>query len=152
MRATLKRLTSPLWRCADCGRTFANRNQSHSCGTLQALDAHFAGKSPEVRAIFDAFADAVRACGPVEILAEKTRIAFHVRMSFAAVMPRRDHLAGHFVFAARVESPRFTKVETYSPRNHLHAFRLTSVHDIDAELRRWICDAYAVGEQRHLHS
>ena len=145
-------MTSPLWRCPECRRTFANRNQSHSCGTLQALDAHFASRPAEIRAIFDAFAAAVRACGPVEILAEKTRIAFHVRMSFAAVMPRRDHLLGHFVFAMRVESPRFTKVESYSPHNHLHAFRLTSVHEIDDEFRRWICDAYRVGEQRHLDS
>jgi len=49
-----------------------------------------------------------------------------------------------------VESPRFVKIETYSPRNHLHAFRLTSVQEIDEELRRWIRDAYAVGEQKHL--
>jgi hypothetical protein len=85
----------------------------------------------------------------VEILSEKTRIAFHVRMSFATVTPRRDRLDGHLVLASRVESPRFVKIETYSPRNHLHAFRLTSV-EIDEELRRWIREAYAVGEQKHL--
>jgi hypothetical protein len=30
--------------------------------------------------------------GPAEVLAEKTRIALHVRMSFAAFMPRRHWL------------------------------------------------------------
>jgi Domain of unknown function (DUF5655) len=86
----------------------------------------------------------------VEILSKKTRIAFHVRMSFAAVTPRRDRLDGHLVLASRMESPRFVKIETYSPRNHLHAFRLTSVQQVDEELRRWIREAYAVGEQKHL--
>ena len=84
-----------LWKCDACGRTFANRNQTHFCGSRQELDAHFAVRLPAVRAIFDAFADAVRSCGPVEILSEKTRIAFQVRMSFAAVTPRRDRLDGH---------------------------------------------------------
>jgi hypothetical protein len=143
-------MTPDLWKCDACGRTFANRNQTHSCGSTQELDTHFAARQPAVRAIFDAFADAVRSCGAVEILSEKTRIAFHVRMSFAAVTPRRDRLDGHLVLASRVESPRFVKIETYSPRNHLHAFRLTSVHEIDEELRLWIREAYAVGEQKHL--
>src|SRR5206468_1679542 len=145
-------MPSDLCKCAACGRTFANRNQTHSCGRRQELDAHFAAGLPVVRAIFDAFADAVRSCGPVEILSEKTRIAFHVRMSFAAVTSRRDRLDGHLVLASRVESPRFIKIETYSPRNHLHAFRLTSVEEIDDELRRWIREAYAVGEQKHLRA
>jgi hypothetical protein len=139
-----------LWRCAGCGRTFANRNQSHFCGSITSLDAHFANRPTEIRALFDSFATTVRACGPVEIIAEKTRVAFHVRMSFAVVMPRSDHLAGHFIFATRVESRRFTKIETYSPRNHLHAFRLTRPDEIDNQFRGWIRDAYAVGEQKHL--
>jgi len=140
----------PLWRCDGCGRTFANRNQSHFCDAKPGLDEHFARKPPEVRLLFDAFADAVRACGPVDVIPEKTRIAFHVRMSFAVIMPRRDGLAGHFIFARRVPHPRFMRIETYSPQNHLHAFRLARVEEIDAQFRGWIRDAYAIGEQKHL--
>jgi hypothetical protein len=73
-------------------------------------------------------------------------------MSFAAVTPRRDRLDGHLILVSRAESPRFVKIETYSPRNHLHAFRLTSVEEVDDELRRWIRAAYAVGEQKHLRT
>ena len=92
----------------------------------------------------------MRRCGPVEILPEKTRIAFHVRMSFAQITPRRDYLLGHFVFARRVEHPRFRKIETISARNHVHHFRIDSAGDIDAQFREWIAEAYAVGEQRHI--
>ena len=93
---------------------------------------------------------AIRAIGPVEVLPEKTRIAFHVRMSFAQVTPRRGWLDGHLVLARRLESPRFRSVQTFSPRNHLHTFRLEKLGDIDAEFRQWLAEAYAVGEQKHL--
>lgn len=143
-------MSRPLWTCSECGRTFANRNQSHSCGSTCDLEAHFARRPPAVRALFDAFADRVRACGPVTVIPEKTRIAFHVRMSFAVVWPRRDGLGGHLVLSRRIEHPRFVKVETFSPRNHVHVFRLTGVADLDDQLQAWIAEAYAVGEQKHL--
>jgi Domain of unknown function (DUF5655) len=139
----------PLWRCSECGRNFANRNQSHSCSDV-SRESHFSGKSEEVRELFDALAAMIKKCGPVKVLPEKTRIAFQVRMSFIAVQVRRNHLIGHFVFARRVEHPRFTRVETFSPRNHLHAFRLDSLADLDDEFAEWIREAYAVGEQKHL--
>jgi hypothetical protein len=145
----MKTKLQPLWRCPACKREFANRNQSHACGTYD-LDHHFKGKPPEIRALFDRLAAIVEAVGPVRILPEKTRIAFQVRMSFAQVTPRRRWLDGHVVLARRREHPRFTRIETFSPRNHLHAFRVTSPADLDAEFRSWIKEAYAVGEQRHL--
>src|SRR5262249_56655536 len=43
----------PMWVCPSCGRTFANRNQTHTCAYLGELDRHFARSSPEVRATFD---------------------------------------------------------------------------------------------------
>jgi hypothetical protein len=139
----------PLWRCERCGREFANRKQTHTCG-LHDLEHHFAGKSPLVRELFERVVAAIRAIGPVEVLPEKTRIAFHVRMSFAQVTPRKRWLDGHVVLARRLESSRFRRVQTFSPRNHLHVFRLETLDDVDAEFRAWLAEAYAVGEQRHL--
>src|ERR1043165_5126551 len=132
-----------LWRCAACGRGFANRNQSHSCSDVN-LHSHFTGKSENVRALFDTLVAMIKKCGPVRILPEKTRIAFQVRMSFIAVQVRRNYLIGHFVFAGRVEHPRFTRVETFSPRNHLHAFRLDRLEDLDDEFAECVSEAYAV--------
>jgi len=86
----------------------------------------------------------------VRILPEKTRIAFQVRMSFAQVTPRQKWLDGHVVLARRLEHPRFRSIQTISPRNHVHFFRLTTVDDVDEEFSRWLAEAYAVGEQRHL--
>jgi len=139
-----------MWRCQRCGRSFATRNQTHTCAPLGELDAHFAGCHPTVREIFDRILTAVERLGPVEVLAERSRVALHARMSFAAFTPRRRWLNGHVVLAERLDSPRFIRIETYSPRNVLHAFRLSRPDEVDAEVLDWLARAYAVGQQRHL--
>ena len=139
-----------LWRCPKCKRVFANRNQTHTCRTLHDLEHHFTNRDPVVREIYDRVAAIVNAIGPVIILPEKTRIAFQVRMSFAQVTPRQHWLDGHFVLARRLEHPRFRKIETFSPKNHLHAFRLEKPDDVDDTFITWMREAYEVGEQKHL--
>lgn len=143
-----------MWTCTRCGRWFANRNQTHTCAALgdveRGLDRHFDGCEPVVRATFDRLLAVARESGPVSVLPEKTRIAFQVRMSFAAFMPRRRWLNGHLVLARPIDSPRFTKVEVFSPRNVLHAFRLSTPDDVDAEFAGWVAEAYRVGAQEHL--
>jgi hypothetical protein len=141
-----------LWRCPKCGRRFANRNQTHTCRALHDLAAHFAGRDPIVRELYDRVVEVLKSIGPVTILPEKTRVAFQVRMSFAQVTPRKRWLDGHVVLARRVEHPRFRKIETFSPRNHLHAFRLEHPKDVDDTFVDWMREAYAVGAQRHLPS
>lgn len=142
----------PLWTCPRCGRTFANRNQSHACRSLGALDQHFAAKDASVRETFDRILRVVRGFGPVTVLSEKTRIALHVRMSFAALSPRQRWLDGHVVLARRLDSPRFKRIYVVSPRNVVHEFRLNSPDDVDGEVAAWLREAYEVGEQKHLAS
>ena len=139
-----------MWACPACGRSFASRNQVHTCAALGDLDRHFAGTSPQVRATFDAVLTAAAGFGPVEVLVEKTRIALQVRMSFAAFMPRRHWLNGHLVLARRVGSPRFVRIDALSPRNVVHTFRLTAPAEVDGEFTAWLAEAYQVGAQQHL--
>jgi Domain of unknown function (DUF5655) len=71
-------------------------------------------------------------------------------MSFAAFVPRRRWLDGHVVLARRLDHPRFRRIEEYSPRNVLHAFRLSGPDDVDTDVRAWLAEAYLVGRQHHL--
>jgi hypothetical protein len=105
-----------------------------------------------MRTLFEAVRRAIAACGPVTVLPEKTRIAFQVRMSFAQVTPRRHWLDGHVVLARRLPHPRFRRIDTISPRNHVHHFRLVSPADVDAVFQSWLREAYAVGAQEHLQA
>jgi hypothetical protein len=134
-----------LWHCPKCGRGFAGRGQTHTCSKLGTLDQHFENADPEVRAIYEQFFAVLSRLGPVTVLPEKTRIAFQVSMSFAALMPRRKWMSGHLILARRVVSPRLHRVEVYSPGNVLHAFRLTSVSEVDDEFAGWLAEAYRVG-------
>jgi len=136
-----------MWVCPECGRTFAQRHQTHTCAPLGDLDAHFAGCDPAVREAFDLLRAAVE---PVVVLPERTRIAFHLRMSFAAFVPRRHRLTGHLVLAREAEHPAVRRVEVYSPRNVLHAFVLHGPDEVDAAFLALLAEARDVGEQRHL--
>ena len=139
-----------MWMCPRCGRTFANQNQTHTCAHLGGLDRHFASSVPAVRATFERVVAVVGALGPVEILPEKTRIALHARMSFAAFMPRRAWLSGHLVLAREIPSPRFTRIDAYSPRNVVHQFKLSAPEEVDEQFAAWLAEAYQVGTQQHL--
>lgn len=149
LRGVKRRSERPLWTCSWCKRKFANRNQSHFCGTHD-LEHHFQDKPRTIHEIYEAVLKAIRRCGPVTVLPEKTRIAFQVRMSFAQLTTRSKWVDGHVVLARRFDHPRFRKIETISLRNHVHHFRLMSVADVDAEVESWLKEAYAVGEQKHL--
>jgi hypothetical protein len=142
------RSETPLWTCPACGRAFANRNQSHACGR-HALEAHFEGKPVRIRTIYNAFLAMLESFGPVTVLPEKTRIAFQVRMSFAQLTMRRDWVLGHLVLARRAENPLFTRVESFSLRNHLHAFRVDAPEEVE-RLREFAREAYAFGRQDYL--
>src|SRR6185312_16900112 len=138
----------PLWRCPKCGRSFANRNQTLTCSSVR-LEEHFAGRDPNVVATFRRLVAAAKKSGPVKVLPEKTRIAFQVRMSYAAFTLRRHWIDGHVVLARRLENPRFRRIDFYSPLNQVHLFRLTDPREVDEEVEAWLAEAYLVGRQLH---
>ena len=105
-----------------------------------------------MRAAYDAVLGVVAELGPFEVLAQKTRIALQVRMSFAALAPRTRWLDGHLVLARTVSSPRWRRVELLSARNVVHEFRLQGPDEVDPEFAGWVAEAYDVGCQRHLPS
>lgn len=140
----------PLWTCPRCGRGFANRNQFHFCSNRR-LDEHFVGRDPQVVSTFERLLAAAEKSGPVTVVPEKTRIAFQVRMSFAAFTLRRHWVDGHVVLARKLENSRFRRIDVISPRNQVHVFRLHGPAEVDDEVEAWLAEAYSVGEQRHLN-
>jgi [ribosomal protein S5]-alanine N-acetyltransferase len=99
---------------------------------------------------FDRFRLEVLRCGPVTMIPERTRVAFHTRMSFAVLMPRTTHLRGHLVLPGTVRSKRFDKIERVGRRTVVHSFRFAGPEEIDDRVSSWIARSYLVGLQRHL--
>jgi hypothetical protein len=87
----------------------------HSCGKF-SLRAHFARSVPHVYHLYRRVVQLVRACEPVTIIPQKTRIAFQVRVRFAGITPRKSYLRVGFWFAERRDHPRFFRIEKYYPR------------------------------------
>jgi hypothetical protein len=108
-------------------------------------------QGPRARQLFAAFVAAALSVGEVSLAPVKTRVGIQARMIFASINRLSEAgLDAHVVFARRVEHPRFYKVESFSPRNHVHHFRIERPSDVDAEIIKWLREAYAVGEQEHL--
>jgi hypothetical protein len=140
-----------LWRCPRCGAGFTTRNQWHSCGRFD-LERLFAGKPPQVRALYRRLLGLIEACSPVTVIPQRSRVAFQVRMRFAAVTPLKSGLKGHLILASRQQAACFDRVESLTPRSHLHAFRLALKRQLPDEFAHWVREAYRykVGRQEHL--
>ena len=139
-----------LWRCGDCGRPFASKNQTHSCGRY-TVEAFLSGKPRRAVELYDRFVALMKSCGPVLVAPAKTRVGFQVRMIFAAVNKLSERgLDAHVVLARRLEHPRFTKIQEMSPRCFVHHFRIEAVEEIDEEVAGWLREAYRVGTQEQL--
>jgi hypothetical protein len=105
------------------------------------------GRPPSLRAVFQAWLAAARACGPVTAYAQKTRIVFQVRVRFAGAVVHRTWLDAGLWLKRRANHPRLCRVETFGGLGYGHHFRLERVGDIDAPLRRLMREAYAIGAQ-----
>jgi hypothetical protein len=108
-----------LWRCPRCGERFITRNMWHSCRRSSVRDL-FRGSEPRVYRLYLKFARMMRACGPVRIIGQKTRLVFQVRVRFGGCVPRRNWLLCGLAFPRRRSSPRFIKTESFGKHFHGH--------------------------------
>jgi len=138
----------PLWQCPKCGAWFVSENLWHTCGTF-SLEALFARSEPHVFQLFERYAEMVRACGPVIMVPQKTRVVFMVRVRFAGAVPRKAYLRCTFALPRPNPDPRFVKIETYNPRWHGHTLHARSQADLDDQVQAWLCESYAYfGQQK----
>ena len=133
--------TRPLWKCPKCGHEFVTANIWHSCTNID-LDELFARSTPAVRAAFDHYVELVSACGPVTVIAQKTRIVIMGRVRFAGAIARRDRVVLNFALTRALDDPRFTRTR-YTPRWIAHRFEVRTRDDLDIPgLQAWLCEAY----------
>ena len=138
-----------LWTCPSCGQQFVTRNMNHSC-SQHTLDEPFRDRPESIHQLFGLVRRTVEAIGPVTLVPYRDRVAFMVRVRFAAGKPANKWLDVEFWLTRRVESPRFRRVETLSPYTHIYTVRVTQPSDVDGELAAWLREAYGVGCQEHL--
>ena len=136
--------TKSLWVCPDCGRQFVSVNRNHSCGHY-SLEAHFAGKEPVVRELYDHLVETLERFGPVGVFPVKTRIVFQAEVQFAAAMPRNRWLEGYLWLRRQAAHSRIHKIEMGIFRDYGHIFRLNRAADLDEDLIDLLQEAYILG-------
>ena len=136
---------STQWKCPACRRRFARPRQAHSCQVVP-LQAHLQKATPAVRQIYRAILRAIRVCGPVQIAPTKTGINLLSGTSLGGLTLHKTYVNLGLLLTRRLEGGRVTGVLQSSPRSFAHRVRVTSVAEVDAELRGWIAEAYAVGK------
>src|SRR5262245_16885009 len=141
-----KRSPRPLWACPSCGHTFVTRNLWHSCTNVD-LATHFAGKPPVLLETFERFVDLARACGPVTVYAQKTRIVVQARVRFAGAVVRKDWLDAGLWLKRRASHPRLVRVESFGKAGFGHHFRLATPDDVDEALAALVREAFQIGVQ-----
>ena len=129
-----------MWRCPKCRHRFVTENLWHSCVRIP-LRTHFRGRAAHLYPTFRAWADLARACGPVTIYAQKSRIVIQARVRFAGAVVRVGHLDGLWL-RRRVNHPRLFRTESFGALGYGVHFRLVAPADIDPALRRLMQEAY----------
>jgi hypothetical protein len=140
----------PLWTCPRCRHRFVTANIWHSCSRY-TLDDAFASSTPAARAAFERFVELVEQCGPVTVIAQKTRIVLMDRVRFAGAIVRRDRVTLSFALGRVVDRPWISRVETYGPRWNAHRFEARDAAEVDrcAGLPELLCESYHdLGQQR----
>jgi hypothetical protein len=134
----------PLWTCPNCGHRFITANLWHSCSQY-TLDERFAGSTPEARAAFDRFVELVERCGPVTVIAQKTRIVLMDRVRFAGAVVLRDRVRLNFALTRQLDAPWVERIEVYmGGRWNAHRFVARGPSDVDAipDLPALLCESY----------
>ena len=108
--ARSKKTAAPSWKCPRCRRSFARKDQWHSCGARN-LDEHFRGRNPDLRGTFNVLVRRLRKLGPVKVDPVKTSINLTARHHFAAVTVRGTFLRLEFLSDHRIEDPRVVHIE-----------------------------------------
>ena len=108
------------------------------------IKSHFERKDAVVRQIYDRILKSARKFGAVGEEPKKTSIHLVNRTAFAGVATRKGAIILTIKSDRKLSSPRIHKSEQTSASRFHHEVKLAAPADVDAELVKWLKDAYAL--------
>lgn len=134
-----------MWTCPNCGRSFTNPRQAHSC-VLASVGDFLKGKPAEQVALYRRFEEAALSVGSVNLAPAKRRIGFqHGRIFAAANGLSRNGLRVHIVTSKPIRSRRVVRTDAVAPDCHVNHFLIRSESDVDEAMSRWLREGYRWG-------
>ncbi len=135
-----------MWNCPNCGRSFRNTNQDHSC-MVTDLESHFVNKQQNVIDAFAVIKSEVMKLDGVKINSVKNAILFQAKSNFLAVKPKKTHLDIEFLLPEKTEEFPVYKVAQATKTKFAHFVRLESPEEVDEQLIQWLRKAYKISSE-----
>lgn len=130
------------WDCPDCHRRFGRRRQSHECAPAMTIDDYFSTGPPRERPIFDAVLAHLETLGDVHVEPVSVGIFLKHARPFAELRPKVNWIELSFGLDRTVVHPKITRVMRSGATRVHHCVRLRGPHDVDADVRDWLTEAY----------
>jgi hypothetical protein len=119
-------------------------------GVVWTVEDHLLDKPAHIRALYDAFEQAIAACGAYQTSVTKTAISFKGAVrGFAGATPRSKSLTGFLDLQEEVHESPFTRVGRYTSRLWVHRFVITDLEQLDKRFVALVKAAYEVGQGAH---
>lgn len=86
--------------------------------------------------------DTIENIGPHAVVPVKTMIVIRAGSNFAGLTLRRDTVDLGFILPRTLAHARIHKTDRLGPSKYAHHVRLASTAEIDAQVKRWLREAY----------
>jgi hypothetical protein len=106
------------------------------------VDQHFAGRSQNVRSIYDAILTAAHQFGDFAEDPKKTSIHLNRKSAFAGVQMRREFLILTVKASSNIDDPLISKSEQASANRWHHEINLASPGEVAGPVLVWLRDSY----------
>jgi Domain of unknown function (DUF5655) len=131
-----------MWTCPNCGRSFKNANQNHTC-RLISKDDLFKKRPVQLRSLYKKIFEIVRQFGDFrEETVPPDVIFFKTRSTFLAVKVKKDHLDIEFFLDHIEDAPPVSKYLQTSKNRVAHIVPIDSGKDINRQLIAWMKHSY----------
>jgi len=130
------------WTCAECGRRFGRRNQSHECAPALSLADYFATSRAMERPIFEVVCAHLETVGPLHVEALQVGIFFKRERTFAELRPKRDRVVLSVLLSRPLQDARIVKAWVGSGQRRAYFVDLRDPADVDDDVRDWLTEAY----------
>ena len=129
------------WTCPDCGKSFRNKNQWHSCYTLN-LEDHLQNKPLRIRELIINLITELKTFGPIEINPVKSVIQVKAGATFLSIKPKKEYAELEFQLGEKVDEFPIHRTIRISCNRVLHFMCIQSKEDINNQLLKWLKASY----------
>lgn len=136
-----------LWTCADCGRRFGKRNQSHECAPAMKLEEYFSTGPERERPIFEAVWDHLSTLvtddgDEVYVEPVSVGIFFKGKRTFAQLRPMTRWVALSFNLDRKLTGNRLSRKVIPHGGRFYHVVNIARPDEVDEQVRDWLTEAF----------